>query len=191
MGHRIKSLSTDSLRTLSVHKTMSRTAAVVIIAICVQAAAVSATGGAQNDDSIFQYTRGPVPQQFQVGMHYPTRNETEECRPIRLRIERDSRLFRTNLVVNTNQGIHFANNDAKRMTSRLQSRLNSLASSFYNMYRVRFTVVLAWVEYSSDDGIGDDQSLHYEGELVCTIAELSCALAYSFIKDVGRIRYLV
>ena len=123
---------------------------------------VSATGDAS--DAVFQYTRGPVPDHFRVGMHYPSRNETDVCRPIRLRIERDSRLFRTNLVINANPGINFANGDAKRMTSRLQSRLNTLASMFYSWYQLRFTVFQAWVEYSDDDGVSDPQSLHYEGK---------------------------
>ena len=191
MGQRARPLLTSSLKTLSVYKTMSLpTSLLLVVIISVLPAAVSATGGAQIDDRIFQYTRGPVPQHFQVGMHYPSRNETEECRPIRLRIERDSRLFRTNLVVNTNSGIRFASNDAKRMTSRLQSRLNSLSTMFYAMYRVRFTVELAWVEYSPDDGVGDDQSLHYEGEQLF-VAELFCTRMYSFIMDVGGAEYLV
>ena len=133
---------------------------VLLILISVHPSAVTAT----DDDSVFQYTRGPVPENFQLGQHYPSRSETDECRPIRLRIGRESRLFRTNLVVNANPDIHFANNDAKRMTSRLQSRLNTLASTFYSRYQLHITVHLAWVEYSLDDGVGDPQSLHYEGE---------------------------
>ena len=135
-----------------------------VATIILDAAAVSATG-----DAVFQYTRGPVPDHFRVGMHYPSRNETEVCRPIRLRIERDSRLFRTNLVVNANPGINFASSDAKRMTSRLQSRLNTLASMFYSRYERRFTVLQAWVEYSDEDGVNDPQSLHYEGKLCVNV----------------------
>lgn len=123
-----------------------------------------AVAGSTTDNSVFQYTRDPVPDNFQVGQHYPARSEMEECRPIRLRIGRDSRLFRTSLVVNSNPSIHFASSDAKRMTSRLQSRLNSLASLFYSRYQLRLTVHLAWVEYSPSDGVDDPQSLHYEGE---------------------------
>ena len=51
------------------------------------------------------------------------------------------------------------------MTSRLQSRLNTLASEFYFWYERRFTVLQAWVEYSDEDGVNDPQSLHYEGKL--------------------------
>ena len=141
--------------------TLTTSLTVLLILISVHPCAIAATS---NDNSVFQYTRGPVPDIFQVGQHYPSRTEMEECRPIRLRIGRDSRLFRTNLVVNSNPNIHFATNDAKRMTSRLQSRLNSLASLFYSRYQLRLTVLLAWVEYSPNDGVDDPQSLHYEGE---------------------------
>lgn len=114
---------------------------------------------------IFQFIRGPVPDVFTVGQHYPSRNETEECRPIRIRIERDSTQFRNNLVVNTNPGIDFANSDARRMTSRLQTRLNRLANRYYEEYGLRLTVLRAWVEYRpGEDGLDDSFSLHYEGE---------------------------
>ena len=141
----------------------SLTVLLTILIICLHPSTIAAS---TTDNSVFQYTRGPVPDDFQVGQHYPARSEMEECRPIRLRIGRDSRLFRTSLVVNSNPGIHFASTDAKRMTSRLQSRLNSLANLFYSRYQLRLTVHLAWVEYSpdDDDGVGDPQSLHYEGE---------------------------
>ena len=114
-------------------------------------------------DDIFQFINAPVPEVFTVGDHYPSRNETEECRPIRLRIARNSHQYLTNLVVNSNPHIVFSNSDARVMTSRLQSRLNSLAVLYYEQYEVRITVLRAWVEYSDDDGIGDQYSLHYEG----------------------------
>ena len=148
---------------LLLYATLFLTTLLTAISLHPSAVLVAATNDDQ-DGTVFQYTRGPVPEHFQVGQHYPSRNETEECRPIRLRIEQNSRLFRSNLVVNTNPGINFATSDAKRMTSRLQSRLNTLASMFYSQFRLRFTVLVAWVEYSSDDGVGDPQSLHYEGE---------------------------
>ena len=168
MGRKRRTSSSSARQSILHYMTLSLTT-LLIITTSVFPAAVSATNGAQNDNSEFQYSRGPVPDQFQVGMHYPSRNETEQCRPIRLRIQRDSRLFRTNLVINTNPGISFASSDAKRMTSRLQSRLNSLATMFYSTYQRRFTVLLAWVEYSSDDGVDDPQSLHYEGELSLSV----------------------
>lgn len=160
------SIFAAAYRLSSQHRTISSLTALLFILIITlhpyRIAAQSTT-----DNSVFQYTRGPVPDDFDVGEHYPARSEVEECRPIRLRIGRDSRLFRTNLVVNSNPNINFASSDAKRMTSRLQSRLNSLASLFYSRYRLQLTVHLAWVEYSpeyDDDGVGDPQSLHYEGE---------------------------
>lgn len=162
-----KSAKTPMSTAYRLQHTITTSLTVLLILISVHPSAITATG---SDNSVFQYTRGPVPDNFQVGQHYPARSEMEECRPIRLRIERNSRLFRINLVVNSNPNIHFAGNDAKRMTSRLQSRLNSLASLFYSRYQLRLTVHLAWVEYSPEDGVGDPQSLHYEGEYtLCTI----------------------
>lgn len=166
-----KSVTTSTFaatyRLSSQHRTVSSLTALLFILIITlhpsRTAAQSTT-----DNSVFQYTRGPVPDDFEVGEHYPARSEVEECRPIRLRVGRDSRLFRTNLVVNSNPNINFASSDAKRMTSRLQSRLNSLASLFYSRYQLQLTVHLAWVEYSPDDDrVGDPQSLHYEGECHC------------------------
>ena len=119
----------------------------------------------QDDDDSYQYSRGPLPQEFQFNMSYPDRTETEECRPIRLRIQRNSRLFRTRLVVNTNSDINFNNSDARIMTSRTQTRLNALAQLYYQRYRRRFTVMKSWAEYGDDD-VDDPQSLHFEGQLV-------------------------
>ncbi len=119
-----------------------------------------------NGDDIFQYFRGPVPELFTVGDHYPSRNETEECRPIRVRIQRNSNLFRTNLVVNTNSaGIQFASSDARIMTPRLQTRLNRLAESYNSLYEGQIIVLQSWVEYSASDGLDNPFSLHYEGKL--------------------------
>ena len=118
-----------------------------------------------DDDDSYQYSRGPVPQQFRFNMSYPARTEMEECRPIRLRIQRNTRLFRTRLIVNTNGDIIFNNSDARIMTSRLQTRLNALAQLYYQQYGRRFTVMKSWAEYGDDD-IDDPQSLHYEGQLV-------------------------
>ena len=168
------------------HQTSMSLTAVLIITIISLSVTPSAVDATQTDESIFQYSRGEVPDNFQVGMHYPSRNETDVCRPIRLRIERNSRLFRNNLVVNTNPAISFATSDAKRMTSRLQSRLNTLATMFNTTYRLRFTVLLAWVEYSTDDGVNDSQSLHYEGESV-----IPACVIQSFDMERGVVGYLV
>ena len=122
------------------------------------------TAGSENDN-IFQYIRDPVPEEFSVGEHYPSRNETQECRPIRLRIARNSHQYRTNLVINNNPDITFSNQDARVMTSRLQIRLNHLAVRYYEEYSLRITVLRTWVEYSINDGLNDSYSLHYEGKL--------------------------
>ena len=111
----------------------------------------------------YQYTRGPVPAEFHMNDSYPARNETDECRPIRLRIQRNSRLFRS-LVVNTNTArINFIHSDARIMTSRLQTRLNALAELYYQQFRLRITVTKSWTEYGDGD-VDDPQSLHYEGQ---------------------------
>ena len=124
-----------------------------------------ATGDDQDGDDVYQYSPGPVPENFSIGMRYPDGNETQECRPIRLRIERDSRLYRDNLVLNTNTGINFANSDARRMSSRLQTRLNDLATRYYSEFSVSFTVLKAWAEYPDTDLDDDATSLHYEGKV--------------------------
>lgn len=111
----------------------------------------------------FSYSRGPIPAVFQVGSRYPDRNETEECRPIRLRVVRNSRLYRTRLVTNTNPQIIFQSADSRVMTARIQARLNALAASYYRQYGTKITVLRSWSEYSANDSIGDPNSLHYEG----------------------------
>lgn len=113
---------------------------------------------------VFSYSRGPIPSVFHVGTRYPDRNETEECRPIRLRVARNSRLYRTQLVTNTNPQIIFQTADARVMTARIQARLNALAASYYRHYSAKITVLRSWSEYSANDGIGDPNSLHYEGQ---------------------------
>lgn len=118
-----------------------------------------------SDVSSFSFSRGPVPSVFHVGTHYPDRNETEECRPIRLRVVRNSRLYRTGLVTNTNPKIIFRTADSRVMTARVQARLNALAASYYRQYSAKITVLRSWSEYSANDGIGDPNSLHYEGQL--------------------------
>ncbi len=112
----------------------------------------------------FLYTRDPVPRIFRLGRSYPDRPESEQCRPIRLRVTRNSRLFMTGLVTNANRDIVFRSADARLMTSRLQSKLNSLAAEFKARYNSKLVVLQAWTEYSGNDS--DSNSLHYEGEKV-------------------------
>ena len=120
--------------------------------------------GSQASSGSFVYSRGPVPDTFHQGTRYPDRSETDECRPIRLRVERNSILYRTQLVTNTHPRINFQSADARLMTARLQSRLNALAAEYYRQYSRRITVLQAWSEYAADDGLGDPHSLHYEGK---------------------------
>lgn len=136
-----------------------------IVTIGVLFCAFGCTHVQAQGDSTYQYTRGPVPMVFQMNESYPARNETDECRPIRLRIQRNSRLFRR-LVVNTNSArINFTHPDTRIMTSRLQTRLNALAELYYQQYRVKITVTKSWTEYGDGD-VDDPQSLHYEGQII-------------------------
>ena len=131
--------------------------ATVLLPVLFQASKVYSNGS-------FLYTRGPVPAVFKLGEHYPDRNETDQCRPIRLRIRRNSRLYISDLVTNTNPDIIFQNADARVMTSRLQTRLNKLAKRFRRKTGTKITVLKAWSEYSANDS--DPDSLHYEGLLI-------------------------
>lgn len=123
---------------------------------------VACTAHVQSDD--FQFTNGPVPNPFQLHQHYPDRNESVQCRPIRLRIERNSRRYRTDLVTNEHSRVNFTHADARIMSSRLQIRLNQLAYLFYVEYSVWITVTKAWTEYGDPD-VDDPNSLHFEGKV--------------------------
>ena len=114
-----------------------------------------------SNEGNFLYTRDPVPRFFRLGQRYPNREESEQCRPIRLRITRNSRLYITNLVTNGNGDIYFQSSDARIMTSRMQTRLNTLARIFRLKYNSKIRVLKAWTQYSSTDA--DPNSLHYEG----------------------------
>lgn len=138
--------------------------AVLLLFTCVFTSCISSVVGQDDaDEADFMYTRGEVPDVFSVGQHYPDRSETVSCRPIRLHILRNSRLYRSNLVVNSNPDIDFANEDARLMTPRLQTKLNALAVLFHQRTSLRITVLRAWSEYSEDDEMNDPNSLHYEG----------------------------
>jgi len=110
----------------------------------------------------YLYTRERVPSVFLIGQSYPDRGETELCRPIRLRITKNSRLYITELVTNANRDILFASANARRMTSRMQSKLNLLAVRFRAKYHSKLIVLQSWTEYSPNDT--DPNSLHYEGK---------------------------
>ena len=125
----------------------------------------------------YLYKREPVPHEFHLGDRYPDRNESDQCRPIRLRITRNSRLYTSDLVTNTDPDIVFHSADARIMTSRLQTKLNSLAKQFFRLYSIKINVLRAWGEYSSNDSNPD--SLHYEG-LHNIISLIEMILWYNF-----------
>ena len=106
-----------------------------------------------------------VPDPFRVGDFYPPRPEVEVCRPIRDHIDRDSVRFTNKLVTNTNRDITFSSSYSRIMSSRMQSRLNSLATLYWQQTRRRMTVLRAWGQFR-DPQITNNMSLHYEGESV-------------------------
>ena len=109
------------------------------------------------------FTTAQVPNPFRVGDFYPPRPEVEVCRPIRDYIDRNSVRFNNELVTNTNPDITFSTSDSRIMSSRMQSRLNSLASLYGQQTGRRMTVRRAWTQFPNAE-ISDDKSLHYEGE---------------------------
>ncbi len=116
------------------------------------------------DDESFDFSNGAVPEVFQLGQSYPNRSEVEECRPIRLHIQRDSRRFHSDLVYNADSKVNFLHTDAHYMTARLEVRVNLLAERYYAEFGVEIVVVRAWVAFGEDDDLEDALSLHYEGE---------------------------
>ena len=116
----------------------------------------------------FTITQVPT---FRVGIFYPGRSnaraadaEIQTCRAITDRIDRNSARYNNELVTNTANDINFANNDARVMSSRMQSRLGDLARRYSNSFGRRMTVLKAWTPFPDADLSGDDQSLHYEGD---------------------------
>jgi hypothetical protein len=109
------------------------------------------------------FTTAQIPNPFRVGNFYPPRPEVEVCRPIRDHIDRNSARFTNELVTNTNPDIRFSTSDSRIMSSRMQSRLNSLASLYRQQTGRRMTVRRAWTQFPNTQ-ISDDLSLHYEGK---------------------------
>lgn len=107
----------------------------------------------------FDYSEQPIPYPFRLHDRYPNREETDVCRPIFDHIQRNSARFTNELVLSTNPHIAFASVDARRMTSRMQTRLDRLSQ----LYIGDFTVLKAWTQYP-DREVKDSASLHYEGE---------------------------
>ncbi len=114
------------------------------------------------------FSEAPIPNPFRNGNFYPPRSEVDVCRPIQNYISRGSARFNAQLVTNTNANINFATSDSRIMSSRLQSRLNSLVRLYnFNTNGQRnsnptLTVLKAWTPFP--DNQVDALSLHYEGE---------------------------
>ena len=116
-------------------------------------------------DAQQDFSAAPIPNPFRRGDMYPPRTEIQVCRPIQDYIDRGSQRFDTQLVTNNNPDIIFATADSRIMSSRLQSRLNRLASAFYsggNLYPP-MRVLKVWTPFPDSDLTGDTGSLHYEG----------------------------
>lgn len=145
----------------------------------------------QQDDGLFDFSKGPVPDVFAVGQSYPNRSEEEECRPIRLHIERDSRRFNSDLVYNPNPGIRFLHADAHYMSARLQVRVNQLAELYYAEFGVEIVVARAWVSFGGDDDLEDPLSLHYEGERTCMSIEYKLQFHVQVPDMLRRTYYIV
>ena len=118
----------------------------------------------------FTITQVPT---FRVGVFYPGRSnaraedaETQTCRAITDRIDRNSARYNNELVRNTATNINFATSDARIMSSRMQSRLDDLARRYRDRFGRTMTVLKAWTPYPDSDLSGDDKSLHYEGEKI-------------------------
>jgi len=114
------------------------------------------------------FTTLQVPD-FDVGVFYPGRSssareaEVETCRAITDRIKRNSARFNNELVTNFNSEITFNTDDSRVMTSRMQSRLDALASAYFAETGRRMTILKAWTPFPDLDLSMNNESLHYEG----------------------------
>nr|ABX90059.1 hedgling [Amphimedon queenslandica] len=113
----------------------------------------------------YNYGKGPLPSKFTKGKQWPAHGEQLECRPIQLHIARGSKRYK-DLVVYSSQAtyLHFASSDCRIMSSRLYTRLSSLAEAYYWRYHIKILVLKAWTPYP--DYSLDNTSLHYEGRSV-------------------------
>ena len=111
----------------------------------------------------FTYTKGPIPTSFNIGEHYPDRNEEFQCRSIKFHVQPDSQKYRELVTYNGNN-IRFTNSSSHRMTSRMQTRLQALANDYYQLYNLSLYVLKAWSSFPDSDI--EDNSLHYEGKVM-------------------------
>lgn len=110
----------------------------------------------------FEFRQDSVPDPFTLGDRYPNRDEFEECRPIKLQLERTSSRFTATITQNTNPDLEFATADAALMTSRLKSRLDILASLYEEQFGGKLTVLLTYAE-ADNPQVTTNDSLHFEG----------------------------
>ena len=110
----------------------------------------------------FEFRQDSVPDPFKLGDRYPDRDEFDECRPIKLQLERTSTRFSATITQNTNSDLNFATADASLMTSRLKSRLDILADLYMQQFGEKLNVLLTYAEAGNPEVTTND-SLHYEG----------------------------
>jgi len=110
----------------------------------------------------FEFRQDSVPNPFTLGDRYPNRDEFDECRPIKLQLERTSSRFSATITQNTNRDLNFVTMDASLMTSRLKSRLDILASLYKQQFAEKLNVLLTYAE-ADDPQITTNDSLHFEG----------------------------
>ena len=108
------------------------------------------------------FQQDPVPDPFELDDRYPNRDEFEECRPIKLQLERTSSRFSATITQNTNPDLNFANADASLMTSRLKSRLDILANLYTQQFGGKLNVLLTYAE-ADNPLVTTNDSLHFEG----------------------------
>ena len=133
--------------------------------------------------SLIQFSSCQQIPTFTVGTFFPTRPslsafQTEEavCRVITDQIRRNSARFNSELVTNNNGGINFAIEDARIMSSRMQSRLDNLANRYFSATNRRMTIQKAWTPFPDPQLNGVPGSLHYEGNKTSefVIADVTC-----------------
>ena len=112
----------------------------------------------------FEFRQDSVPDPFTLGDddRYPNRDEFDECRPIKLQLERTSSRFSATITQNTNPDLEFATLDASLMTSRLKSRLDILASLYKQQFGGKLNVLLTYAE-ADNPQVTTNDSLHFEG----------------------------
>ena len=114
------------------------------------------------------FTTLQVPD-FAEGVFYPGQSniaaiaEVQTCRSITDRIDRNTARFNNELVTNTNNMILFSDADSRIMSSRMQSRLDTLAEVYWNQFGRRMTILKAWTPFPDPDLTSEPVSLHYEG----------------------------